>query len=139
MSGHRLAAVIVLHVVSGDLCAGAEAQVAALAAELTRDPQLQLHAVVLNGGALERQLRAAGAGVTVLDESQLSAWRILRGVRAVVRDFRPGVISVGGTKDGSPIRRVWTDESANHVTPPTMRRNFLHQRQPQPRRAHSSV
>jgi glycosyltransferase involved in cell wall biosynthesis len=99
MSGHRLAAVRVLHVVSGDLWAGAEAQLAALVAELARDPQLQLHAVVLNSGELERRLRAAGIGVTVLDESRLSAWGILRGIRAVVRDFRPDVIHTHREKE----------------------------------------
>jgi glycosyltransferase involved in cell wall biosynthesis len=99
MSGNRLAAVRVLHVVSGDLWAGAEAQVAALVAELTRDPQLQLHAVVLNLGELERRQRAAGVGVTILDESRLSAWRILRGIRAVVRDFRPDVVHTHREKE----------------------------------------
>ena len=82
----------VLHVVSGDLWAGAEAQVAALVAELTRDPGLQLHAVVLNRGQLERRLCAAGVDVTVLDEAHLNAWQVFRGIRQLVRDFRPDVI-----------------------------------------------
>jgi len=82
----------VLHVVSGDLWAGAEAQVAALVAELARDPVLQLHIVVLNKGELERRLRAAGVGVTLLDEAQLNVWRIFRGIRRVVRDFRPNIV-----------------------------------------------
>jgi glycosyltransferase involved in cell wall biosynthesis len=99
MIGYRLAAVRVLHVVSGDLWAGAEAQVAALVAELARDPQLQLHAVVLNPGELERRLRAAGVDVTLLDESQLGVWRILRGIRAVVRNFRPDVIHTHREKE----------------------------------------
>jgi glycosyltransferase involved in cell wall biosynthesis len=94
-----IGAVRILHVVSGDLWAGAEAQVAALVAELLRDPQLQLHAVVLNRGEFERRLRAAGVGVTVLDESQLSTWRILRGIRAVVRDFRPDAIHTHREKE----------------------------------------
>jgi glycosyltransferase involved in cell wall biosynthesis len=96
MIGYRFR---VLHVVSGDLWAGAEAQVAALVAELARDPQVQLHAVVLNPGELERRLRAAGVGVTVVDESQLGVWRILRGIRAVVRDFRPDVIHTHREKE----------------------------------------
>jgi glycosyltransferase involved in cell wall biosynthesis len=88
-----------LHVVSGDLWAGAEAQVAALVAELARDPQLQLHAVVLNPGELERRLRTAGVGVTVLDESQLNAWQILRGLRAVAQEFRPDVVHTHREKE----------------------------------------
>jgi glycosyltransferase involved in cell wall biosynthesis len=99
MIGQRLAAVRVLHVVSGDLWAGAEAQVAALVAELARDPQLQLHAVVLNSGELERRLHAAGIGVTVLDESQLNAWQILRGLRTVAQEFRPDVIHTHREKE----------------------------------------
>ena len=38
----------VLHVASGDLWAVAKAQVAALVADLVRDPGLHLHAIVLN-------------------------------------------------------------------------------------------
>jgi glycosyltransferase involved in cell wall biosynthesis len=94
-----ISAVRILHVVSGDLWAGAEAQVAALVAELTREPQLRLHAIVLNGGELERRLRAAGVSVTVLDESRLNAWRILRGIQAVVRDFQPDVVHTHREKE----------------------------------------
>ncbi len=89
----------VLHVASGDLWAGAEAQVAALVAELARDPTLQLQAVLLNRGELERRLCAAGVAVTLLDEARFRSWQILSGIRRVVRDFRPDVVHTHRDKE----------------------------------------
>lgn len=82
----------VLHVISGDLWAGAEAQAATLLGELVRQPGVQLSVVVLNPGELEARLRAAGIDVMVLDESQHSAlvilWRLLR----VMRRLQPHIV-----------------------------------------------
>ena len=89
----------VLHVASGDLWAVAKAQVAALVADLVRDPGLHLHAIVLNPGELERRLRAAGVGVTLLDETRLSTWQIFRGVQQVLLEFRPDIIHTHRSKE----------------------------------------
>ena len=82
----------ILHVISGDLWAGAEAQAAALLARLAREPGVVVHAALMNHGELERRLQAAGVGVTVLDEKCLSPWRILRELRQLVRGFDPDVV-----------------------------------------------
>jgi len=82
----------ILHVISGDLWAGAEAQAAALLARLVREPSLQVHAALMNHGELERRLRSGDVAVTVLDETRLGPVEILRGLRHVVRDFDPHVV-----------------------------------------------
>ena len=82
----------VLHVISGDLWAGAEAQAATLLGELVRQPGVQLSVVLLNPGELQARLCALGIAVTVLDESQHSApvlfWRLLQ----LMRRLRPHIV-----------------------------------------------
>ena len=82
----------VLHVISGDLWAGAEAQSVALVTRLTREPGVEVHAAVMNHGELERRLREGGVGVTVLDEARLGPLQILRGLRQLTRRIDPHVI-----------------------------------------------
>jgi glycosyltransferase involved in cell wall biosynthesis len=89
----------ILHIASGDLWAGAEAQVAALLSELARSPEVELHAALLNPGELAERLQAAGIPVTVLDESRLSAFSILWGIRQLVRSFDPQVVHTHRTKE----------------------------------------
>lgn len=101
----------VLHVISGDLWAGAEAQAATLLGELRGQPGVQLSVVLLNQGELERRLRALDIDVTVLDEAQHSAmvifWRLLR----LMRRLQPQVVHTHRFKEnilGSVAARLAT-------------------------------
>lgn len=80
-----------LHVASGDLWGGAEAQVAALCKALSGMPGLELKAVVLNAGELAERLAQAGVPTQVLPEQALSPlailWRLVRLVRAWPADI----------------------------------------------------
>ena len=82
----------VLHVISGDLWAGAEAQAAALLVRLAREPGVEVHAALMNHGELERRLLDGGIAVTVFDEARLGPVQILRGLRHLVRTFDPHVV-----------------------------------------------
>ena len=70
----------ILHVASGDLWAGAEAQVYQLLCALAAQPDLRVSAIILNSGELAERLRAAGVVVTMLDERSLSAPQLVRGI-----------------------------------------------------------
>ncbi len=63
----------ICHVMSADLWAGAEVQVATLASYLVRVPGVRLSAVLLNDGRLAHELRALGVDVDVVDERRHSA------------------------------------------------------------------
>lgn len=80
-----MSALRITHIASGDLWAGAEAQMANLLAALHQTEGVKLDVVLLNHGELEARLRQAGIPVTVLDEGQLSAfiiaWRLWRHFR----------------------------------------------------------
>jgi glycosyltransferase involved in cell wall biosynthesis/protein-tyrosine-phosphatase len=66
----------VCHIMSADLWAGAEVQVATVASYLVERPDVELTAVLLNEGPLACELRRLGVPVTVIDEQQNSAVRI---------------------------------------------------------------
>lgn len=60
----------VCHVASGDLWAGAEAQLAALLHALARRHDLHVVVILLNEGRLAEEARRSGAEVKVIDESE---------------------------------------------------------------------
>ncbi|MFK7894509.1 MAG: glycosyltransferase [Myxococcota bacterium] len=71
----------ILHVISGDLWAGAEVATFHLLVALLRRG-VDVRCVVLNEGTLAERLQNAGVAVTLLDESKLGPVEILRGLRA---------------------------------------------------------
>ncbi len=89
----------VLHIVSGDLWAGAEAQSYTLIARLHRIPGTVVGAVVLNPGELSEKLQALGIHVEVFDETRLNAFRIALRLRRLIRDWKPDVIHTHRDKE----------------------------------------
>ena len=82
----------VCHVVSGDLWAGAEVQVATLLEALKQYPDLELSALVLNRGRLSEELALRGIPVTICDESSVGLIRLLRAVTAHFTEAQPDII-----------------------------------------------
>ncbi len=87
----------VLHIVSGDLWAGAEAQAYALIKQLNKD--CTVAAVLMNEGELASRLRAIDIPVTVLDETRCSAWQLFQGIRRAIKAFKPTVIHTHRQKE----------------------------------------
>lgn len=87
----------VMHVISGDLWAGAEVQAYTLLTQLHHD--CELHVAVMNLGRLQQQLQNAGIAVTVLDESRLNSLAILRKLRQLMREFQPHIIHTHRQKE----------------------------------------
>jgi glycosyltransferase involved in cell wall biosynthesis len=88
----------VLHVISGDLWAGAEMQAFTLMANLRR-LSVKLAAAVMNEGELARRLRDAGVVVTVLDERQLGSRQIVAGLQDLMARWQPDVVHTHRTKE----------------------------------------
>ena len=61
----------ICHVMSADLWAGAEVQLATMAGYLTAQPDMDVSFVLFNDGRLAKELRALGLPVTVIDETRL--------------------------------------------------------------------
>jgi glycosyltransferase involved in cell wall biosynthesis len=77
MTAMRSEPVRVCHIASGDRWAGAEAQVAALLAALSKRNDVRVSAIFLNEGRLAAEARRAGVDVCVLPESEFGFFGIL--------------------------------------------------------------
>lgn len=100
-----------LHVVSGDLWAGAEVQLFTLLTQFAKGAQVEPHAALLNDGELARRLRAQGIAVTIFDEARLNGLQILLGLRKLMRAFAPDVVHTHRQKEnilGSIANRLAT-------------------------------
>ena len=89
----------VLHVISGDLWAGAEVQAFTLLTALQRQPDIQLAAALMNDGELARRLRERGIAVTVFPEDRLNAVQILGRLRMLMREWTPDVVHTHRSKE----------------------------------------
>jgi L-malate glycosyltransferase len=89
----------ILHVASGDLWAGAEAQVYQLVCALRDQREVRVSAITFNHGELERRLRAADIPVTVLDERTLSSRGIFQGILAEIKATNAAVLHTHRLKE----------------------------------------
>jgi glycosyltransferase involved in cell wall biosynthesis len=89
----------VVHLASGDLWGGAEAQLYALAKELNRSAEISLYVILLNHGILEQRLMGQQISVTVFDESKLNGFQILRKLPRFLRDIRPDIVHTHRQKE----------------------------------------
>ncbi len=89
----------VLHIISGDLWAGAEVQAFTLMTHLAQTSDTEIAAVVMNEGTLACKLRAAGIGVFVTNERELGPWRLLFRLRGVLDKWRPNLIHTHREKE----------------------------------------
>ena len=89
----------VCHVMSADLWAGAEVQVATLASYLARLPSVRLTAVLLNEGQLARDLRKLDVDVAVVEESRHSAPNIVAFLARFFRTRRVDIVHTHRYKD----------------------------------------
>ncbi|HOY24649.1 MAG TPA: glycosyltransferase [Cellvibrio sp.] len=87
----------ILHIISGDLWAGAEVQAYTLLKHL--QPQVQLHVVLMNEGELANRLRALNITVTLLPETQLSAFAVLKKLVILIKELKPDVIHTHRQKE----------------------------------------
>ncbi|ARU28274.1 glycosyltransferase [Cellvibrio sp. PSBB006] len=87
----------VMHIISGDLWAGAEVQAYTLLKELRTD--CDLHVILMNPGELADRLKVLAIPVTLLDESKMSPVKILLGMRKIMLSFRPDIIHTHRQKE----------------------------------------
>lgn len=89
----------VVHVISGDLWAGAEVQLYNLACASERDRDLRLSAVLFNEGLLAQRLRERDVQVRVLDESRMSAPALLRETVRCLKEWRADIVHTHRVKE----------------------------------------
>jgi glycosyltransferase involved in cell wall biosynthesis len=89
----------VLHVASGDLWGGAEVQLYTLCKYFQRIEGVYVQVVLMNAGELQRRLVAEGITVHVLDESRLTAFKLYRELKRVIREFHPDLVHTHRQKE----------------------------------------
>lgn len=89
----------ILHLISGDLWAGAEVQAYTLIRQLSRTPKLEVAALVMNPGTLADKLRALGIRVEVVDETRLNPGKIILRLFRLIEDWKPDVIHTHRDKE----------------------------------------
>ena len=89
----------ILHIVSGDLWAGAEVQLFTLATSLQRQKNTTVHVVLLNHGTLEQKLLNNNIRVVVLDETSMNGIHILLQLIRTIAKIQPDVIHTHRIKE----------------------------------------
>lgn len=89
----------VLHIASGDLWAGAEAQAFTLMSHLKHMAETEVAAVLMNEGTLADRLRSVGISVYITDERKAGALAIFLGLRSTLRDWQPDVVHTHRDKE----------------------------------------
>ena len=87
----------VMHIVSGDLWAGAEVQAYTLISALSSHCDLKV--VLMNPGRLERELKKVGISTEVIDESQHSSLGIVFQLKRLMKAYNPDVIHTHRQKE----------------------------------------
>ena len=87
----------VLHIISGDLWAGAETQAFTLICELSS--QCEIMVTLMNHGELENRLINAGIATLVIDEKLHSSLQITRKLVNIIKQFQPNIIHTHRQKE----------------------------------------
>jgi glycosyltransferase involved in cell wall biosynthesis len=82
----------ILHIISGDLWAGAEAMAYQLLSGLHQLDGIDLHLIILNEGRLEQLCKKLGIKCYLIDEQKLSVVAIIGRSIRVARKIRPNII-----------------------------------------------
>src|SRR6187551_243806 len=87
----------VLHIISGDLWAGAEVQAFTLVTSLQH--QCEIVVALMNHGELENRLIDAGVKTVVIEERSHSGLQITRQLVTLIKHFRPDIIHTHRKKE----------------------------------------
>jgi len=87
----------VLHIISGDLWAGAEVQAYTLLTSLPQE--FELLVILMNHGELEQRLITAGIKTQVIDERSTTSIKIIRELMTCIRHFSPHIIHTHRQKE----------------------------------------
>ncbi len=89
----------IVHVISGDLWAGAEVMAHDLICELGQRADMDVSAVLFNGGILAERLSDFGVDVLLLDESKMSSWTLFWSLFRYCRVTRPAIVHTHRQKE----------------------------------------
>jgi glycosyltransferase involved in cell wall biosynthesis len=89
----------VMHVISGDLWAGAEAQAFHTLSDLQKQKKADLAVILFNDGILSQRLRDNGIETIIIDENKHNALAMALIMSRLIRKMRPAIIHVHAYKE----------------------------------------
>lgn len=89
----------VLHIISGDIWAGAEVQASGLVVALSRQHTIDQKVVTFNDGTLARLLRQRGVSVEIVRESGTRLPSLVGACRRIIENFQPDITHAHGFKE----------------------------------------
>ncbi len=89
----------VLHIISGDLWAGAEAQVYNTLIDLAEDNKFSSCIILFNNRMLARRIKEAGLQYFIVDESRYRFVSFVKKVASVIDNFMPDILHVHAYKE----------------------------------------
>ena len=87
----------VMHIISGDLWAGAEVQAYTLLKHLAKD--VDIFVILMNQGELSEKLQQLGIKIEIIDEKHHSSLSIIFKILRQIRQFKPDVIHTHRQKE----------------------------------------
>jgi len=89
----------VTHIASGDLWAGAEVQLFTLCKPLHRMANVNVSVILLNHGTLEEKLKKQDIPVTILDETRLNGFQIIKCIHRTLKQNKPDIVHTHRLKE----------------------------------------
>lgn len=89
----------ILHIISGDIWAGAAVQVFHMVSVLSRSGRFYVFCAVFNDGILRRNLEKMKVKTILLDETRLNSFRMLLKIKKLIRAEKPDIIHVHAVKE----------------------------------------
>jgi L-malate glycosyltransferase len=86
-----------MHIISGDLWAGAEVQAYTLLKYLK--PEVELCVILMNEGELSEKLSALGISPIIIPETKTSSFKIIHAIFKQLRQFKPDVLHTHRQKE----------------------------------------
>jgi L-malate glycosyltransferase len=82
----------IVHIIPGDIWAGAESQVYTTLRELHKNMKYDIYVVLFNDGVLCSKLKELNINTYVIDESIFNSFQILKQLTSLLKDIKPQVI-----------------------------------------------
>lgn len=89
----------IFHIISGDLWAGAEAQVFQTLANLTTPFKDKTTVILFNDGQLKTRLDTSGVKTILIDEKESGPWAIIKKLSQLMRKYDPRIIHAHAYKE----------------------------------------
>ena len=89
----------ITHIASGDLWAGAEAQLLTLCKSLNSMNELRIDVILLNNGELEHRLKSENIDVCVFQEGKYSSYQIYKKIKSRLILNQPDLVHTHRTKE----------------------------------------